>query len=158
MSFCCRSFQIILLICVTFDGGLADISPRVEDLRVNTLIVDYFQIEEYLWQVIERREENTLEQIYNEHKLRFGDSNHYENFIERNRISVDFELSGALKLLNETTAAVYGILKSQDFGGLNRFAYSPRVRSVTDALKIFNESTTLMELWHDIKDVSSIDS
>lgn len=129
-------------------------APPVEELRVNKLIAEYFQIEEHLWQVIERREENTLEQIYNEHKFRLGDSHRYENFIERNRIGVDLDLAIGLKFLNETTTTVFGILKSQDFGSLNRFAHSPLVRNITELLAFINRPIVLTELWHDISDVS----
>lgn len=150
---CGEYFQLFFVIFVVGIG--ADTLPRVEELRVNKLIVEYFQIEEYLWQVIERREENTLEQIYNEHKIRLADSsNHYENIIERNRIGVDLDLANGLKFLNETTSTVSGILKSHDFGGLNRFAHSPRIRNITDVLTFINRSTIPTELWHDIRDVN----
>lgn len=145
---------LFIVICVVLIGIDADTSPRVEELRVNKLIAEYFQIEEHLWQVIERREENTLEQIYNEHKFRLGDNNRYENFIERNRIVVDLDLADGLRFLNETTSTVTGILKSQDFGGLNRFAHSPRVWNITEVLALINRSIISTELWHDIRDVS----
>lgn len=155
MTSWCRQFQLFFVVFAVHMGTLcADPLPRVEDLKVNKLIAEYFQIEQYLWEVIERREENTLEQIYIEHKSRLGDSTHSENFIERNRIVVDIDLASSLKYLNETTSAVYVILKSQDFGGLNRFAHSPRVWNITEALKSINRTISSAELWHDIKDVS----
>lgn len=149
----CRYFGLFFVIFVAQTHS-ADRSSQVEDLRVNKLIAEYFEIEEHLWQVIERREENTLEQIYTEHKIRLGDSNLYENFIERNRIVVDPDLVTILKFLNETTTTVSAILKSQDFGGLNRFAHSTRVRNITDALGLINRTIASSELWHDIRDVS----
>lgn len=147
-------FVIFAVLIGTHTLHCADNTPRVEDLRVNKLIAEYFQIEEHLWQVIERREENTLEQMYNEHKFRLGDSNRYENFIGRNRIGVDLDLASGLKFLNETTTTVFGILKSQDFGSLNRFAHSSLVRNITEVLAYINRSIVLTELWHDIRDVS----
>lgn len=155
MLSCRRYFQLIFVIFVAHTQ-CADRSSQVEDLRVNKLIADYFQIEEHLWQVIERREENTLEQIYIEHKIRLGDSHRYENVIERNRIIVDPDLAHGLKFLNETTSMVAGILKSQDFGGLNRYAHSPRVRNITEGLELINRTISSTELWHDIRDVSCI--
>lgn len=158
--FPCRCFQ--LLFCVMFVAFIginvrcADTLPLVEDLLVNKLIAEYFQIEENLWQVIERREENTLEQIYNEHQIRLGKGHQYENFIERNRIGVDLDLAHGLKFLNETTSAVFIILKSHDFGSLNRFARSPCVWNITEALALISQSILSNELWHDVNDVSDL--
>lgn len=150
----CEYFQLFFVIFCVMHTHCADTSSQVEDLRVNKLIAEYFQIEEHLWQVIERREENTLEQIYQVYKFRLGDTHRYENFIERNRIVVDLDLASGLKFLNETTSMVFGVLKSQDFGGLDRFAHSQRVRNITEVLALINRTLGSTELWHDIRDVS----
>lgn len=131
----------------------AEISGRVENLLVDKQRNDYMLIEENLWQVIERREENTLEQICNEHRKCLSE-NHFENFLDRNRVNVDIDLIGGLKVLNETTTNVFSILKFRDYGGLMRFAHSPLVRNITEAMQLVSRKTVSDELWKDLRDVS----
>lgn len=145
---CVKLFLIINLICY----GCSHIRPLYEELQINRAIAEYFQVEDSLWAAIERREENTLELIYNEHKIRL-DENHFQNIIERNRIGVDLELTNGLRFLNDTTTYVYNIIKSRDYGGLIRFAGSHRVKNVTDAMEKISHASISAELWRDLSDV-----
>lgn len=131
------------------------IRPLYEELQINRSIAEYFQIEETLWAAIQRREENTLELIYNQHKIRLND-NQFQNIIERNRIGVDLELTSGLRFLNDTTTNVFNIIKSQDYGGLIRFAGSFRVKNITDAMEKISRASVSADLWRDLSDVRSI--
>lgn len=126
----------------------------IEELQINKSIARYFEIEQFLWDVIERREENTLEQIYNEHIVMLK-QNLFQNVIDRIRINVGLELANGLRFLNETTTMVYGILKAGDYGGLNRFSHSIRLWNVTSMLETVMQCGFSRELWMDISDVSS---
>lgn len=112
-----KLFVILYSIC---DVSYSHIRPLYEELQINRSIAEYFQIEETLWTAIMRRDENTLESICNEHKIRLNE-NLFQNIIERNRIGVDLELSNGLRFLNDTTTNVYNIIKSRDYGGLMRY-------------------------------------
>lgn len=138
-------------LCCVANGDLIHSTGLVENLLVNKLIVQYLQIENDLWQVIERREENTLEQIYNEHKNQLKE-NQFQNYIDRIRIVVDLNLSNQLRFLNETTTKVYFILQSRDYGGLNRFAHSTQVQNISSVMESINQMAS-NDLWIDLKDV-----
>lgn len=143
-----KYFVIFLIISC----GRSHIRPLYEELQINRSIAEYFQIEESLWAAILRREENTLELIYNEHKIRL-DENLFQNIIERNRIGVDLELTNGLRFLNDTTTNVYNIIKSRDYGGLIRFAGSYRVKNVTDVMEKISRASVSSDLWRDLSDV-----
>lgn len=128
------------------------IRPLYEELQINRSIAEYFQVEETLWAAIHRREENTLELIYNEHKIRLNE-NLFQNIIERNRIGVDLELTSGLRFLNDTTTNVFMIIKSRDYGGLIRFSGSHRVKNITDAMDKISRASVSADLWRDLSDV-----
>lgn len=143
-----KLFVILYSIC----GGSSHIRPLYEELQINRSIAEYFQIEDTLWTAIQRRDENTLEMIYNEHKIRLNE-NLFQNIIERNRIGVDLELTNGLRFLNDTTTNVYNIIKSRDYGGLIRFASSHRVKNITDAIEKISKASISSDLWRDLSDV-----
>lgn len=146
--FCLKLLVISRMIC---DCG-AHIRPLYEELQINRAIVEYFQVEDTLWSAIMRRDENTLESIYNEHKIRL-DNNPFQNVIERNRIGVDLELTNGLRFLNDTTTNVFNIILSRDYGGLMRFAGSHRVNNITDAMEKVSRASISADLWRDLSDV-----
>lgn len=143
---------MLFWLCCAASADLVPSTGLVENLLVNKLIVQYGQIESDLWQVIERREENTLEQIYNEHRSQLKE-NHFQNYIDRMRIGVDLNLSRQLKFLNESTTRVHGILQARDYGGLNRFAHSSQVQNISAAMETVGQYIASNELWVDVKDV-----
>lgn len=143
-----KSFVILYSIC----GGSSHIRPLYEELQINRSIVEYFQVEDSLWISIQNRVENTLELIYNEHKIRLNE-NLFQNIIERNRIGVDLELTNGLRFLNDTTTNVYNIIKSRDYGGLIRFSSSHRVKNITDAIEKISRASVSSDLWRDLSDV-----
>lgn len=149
------NFVKLLVIFYVICGGHSHSRPLYEELQINRSIADYFQVEETLWAAIERREENTLELIYNEHKIRLNE-NLFQNIIERNRIGVDLELTNGLRFLNDTTTNVYNIIKSQDYGGLIRFSSSHRVKNITDAIEKIGKTSISPDLWRDLSDVSNV--
>lgn len=144
-----KSFVILYSIC---GSCISHIRPLYEELQINRSIVEYFQVEESLWTAIERRDENTLELIYNEHKKRLNE-NLFQNIIERNRIGVDLELTNGLRFLNDTTTNVYNIIKSRDYGGLIRFSSSHRVKNITDAIEKISRASVSTDLSRDLSDV-----
>lgn len=150
-------FIVAFTIVFNAENAIGDDANQTQTLQINKLISRYFQTEEYLWIVIERREENTLEQIYNEHKTVLND-NKFMNVIERMRITVDFELIKNLKFLNETSTRVYNILKSRDYGELNKFARSDRVQNVTDAIEAVSRLCNTTDFWRDLENVSFLES
>lgn len=143
-----KLFVILYSICC----GSSHIRPLYEELQINRSIVEYFQVEDSLWAAIEQRTENTLEMIYNEHKIRLNE-NLFQNIIERNRIGVDLELSNGLRFLNDTTTNVYNIIKSRDYGGLIRFSGSHRVKNITDVMEKISRASISADLWRDLSDV-----
>lgn len=143
-----KLFVILYCIC----DGNSHIRPLYEELQINRSIAEYFQVEESLWTAIERRDENTLEMIYNEHKIRLNE-NMFQNIIDRNRIGVDLELSNGLRFLNDTTTNVYNIIKARDYGGLIRFAGSHRVKNITDSMEKISRASVSADLWRDLSDV-----
>lgn len=147
--------KLIIILHLIY-GGYAHIRPLYEELQVNRAIVEYFQVEDALWTAIQRRDENTLEAIYNEHKIRLND-NAFHNIIERNRIGVDLELTNGLRFLNDTTTNVFNIIRSRDYGGLMRFAGSHRVNNITDAMEKVSRASISADLWRDLSDVSEMD-
>lgn len=142
----------LFLIFLIISGGRSHIRPLYEELQINRSIAGYFQVEDSLWAAILRREENTLELIFNEHKIRL-DENLFQNIIEKNRIGVDLELTNGLRFLNDTTTNVYNIIKSRDIGGLMRFASSHRIRNITDAIEKISRASLSSDLWRDLTDV-----
>lgn len=142
----------LLVISHFISVGCAHMRPLYEELHINRAIVEYFQVEDTLWAAIQRRDENTLESIYNEHKIRLND-NTFQNIIERNRIGVDLELTNGLRFLNDTTANVFNIIRSRDYGGLMRFAGSHRVNNITDAMEKVSRASISADLWRDLSDV-----
>lgn len=147
------NFVKVFLIFHAICGGRSHIRPLYEEFQINRSIAEYFQVESTLWAAIERREENTLELIYNQHKTRLSE-NLFQNIIERNRIGVDLELTNGLRFLNDTTTNVYNIIKSQDYGGLIRFSGSHRVKNITDAIEKISRASVSTDLWRDLSDVS----
>lgn len=143
-----KLFVILYTIC----RCNSHIRPLYEELQINRSIAEYFQVEETLWAAIQRREENTLELIYNEHKIRLNE-NLFQNIIERNRIGVDLELTSGLRFLNDTTTNVYNIIKSRDYGGLIRFAGSPQLKNITNAMEKISRASISADLWRDLSDV-----
>lgn len=145
-----KLFVILYMIC----SGYSHIRPLYEELQINRSIAEYFQVEDSLWAAIQRRHENTLELIYNEHKIRLNE-NLFQNIIERNRINVDPELNSGLRFLNDTTTNVYNIIKSRDYGGLIRFSDSHRVKNITDAMEQIHRTSVSQsaDLWRDLSDV-----
>lgn len=141
---------LVILYCICY--GQSHIRPLYEELQINRSIVEYFQVEDSLWTAIQRRDENTLEMIYNEHKIRLNE-NMFQNIIDRNRIGVDLELSNGLRFLNDTTSNVYNIIKARDYGGLIRFAGSHRVKNITDAMDKISYASVSADLWRDLSDV-----
>lgn len=146
-----KLFVILYSICCSS----SHIRPLYEELQINRSIAEYFQVEDSLWTAIERRTENTLELIYNEHKIRLNE-NLFQNIIERNRIGVDLELSNGLRFLNDTTTNVYNIIKSRDYGGLIRFSGSQRVKNITDAMEKISRASISADLWRDLNDVRTV--
>lgn len=142
----------LFVILFIISSSRSHIRPLYEELQINRSIADYFQVEESLWAAIKRREENTLELIYNEHKKRLNE-NLFQNIIEKNRIGVDLELTNGLRFLNDTTTNVYNLIKSLDYGGLIRFSSSHRVKNVTDAIEKISNASLSSDLWRDLSDV-----
>lgn len=145
----------LIVIFYTICSCNSHIRPLYEELQINRSIAEYFQIEEKLWAAIQRREENTLELIYQQHKIRLND-NQFQNIIERNRIGVDLELTSGLRFINDTTTNVFNIIKSRDYGGLIRFAGSYQVKNITDAMEKISRASVSADLWRDLSDVWSI--
>lgn len=145
---CMKVLIVLHMIC----DVVAHTRPLYEELQINRAIVEYFQVEDTLWKAIQRRDENTLESIYNEHKIRL-DNNPYQNVIERNRIGVDLELTNGIRFLNDTTTNVFNIILSRDYGGLMRFAGSHRVNNITDAMEKVSRASISADLWRDLSDV-----
>lgn len=146
-----KLFVALYSICVNLCNS--HIRPLYEELQINRSIVEYFQVEDSLWTAIQRRDENTLELIYNEHKIRLNE-NLFQNIIERNRIGVDLELTNGLRFLNDTTTNIFGIIKSRDYGGLIRFSSSHRVKNITDAIGKISRASVSSDLWRDLSDVT----
>lgn len=142
----------LIVIFYTICNCNSHIRPLYEELQINRSIAEYFQIEEKLWAAIQRREENTLELIYQQHKIRLND-NQFQNIIERNRIGVDLELTSGLRFINDTTTNVFNIIKSRDYGGLIRFSGSYQVKNITDAMDKISRASVSADLWRDLSDV-----
>lgn len=142
----------LIVIFYTICNCNSHIRPLYEELQINRSIAEYFQIEEKLWAAIQRREENTLELIYQQHKIRLND-NQFQNIIERNRIGVDLELTSGLRFINDTTTNVFNIIKSRDYGGLIRFSGSYQVKNITDAMEKISRASVSADLWRDLSDV-----
>lgn len=146
-AFLILTFTVLIINSNAENGN--SVVNQTELLQVTKLISSYFQTEEYLWIVIERREENTLEQIYNEHKIALH-INQFQNVVERSRITVDFGLNGNLKFLNETSTFVFNILKNRDYFALDRYAKSQQVLNISTAIETIYRLCNTTEFWRDL--------
>lgn len=123
-----------------------------EHLQIAKVTSDYLETEANLWRAIDRRAENTLEQIYYNHKSVLSE-NLFQNYAARNRISLNGTLDDGILLINETSSKAFGLLKNRDYGGLNGFVRGA-VESVIQALDDITGVCDTAQFWMDLKSVS----
>lgn len=123
-----------------------------EQLQIAKVTSDYLETEANLWRAIDRRAENTLEQIYYNHKSVLSE-NLYQNYAARNRISLNGTLDDGILLINETSSKAFGLLKNRDYGGLNGFVRGA-AESVILALDDITGVCDAPQFWVDLKSVS----
>lgn len=99
----------------------------VEQILVDRLIKDYLKEEKHLWKVIEKREVDTLQQIYNVHtmflNLYYGETNAFSN-----GLYVNPRVVNSIIAINETSHDIareffehrnYSVLSMKAFNGIS---------------------------------------
>lgn len=120
-------------------------------LQIDKVSSDYLEIELNLWRNIDRRAENTLEQIYYNHKSSLSE-NLFQNFAVRNRITLNGTLEDALASVNEKALRAFGYLKNRDYGGLNEFVRGSAA-DIISALTDIDRYCSEPHFWEDLKSV-----
>lgn len=155
--------RLCYLLLYTFVVSLDAIESGSDEVShvtlVDQLTKDYLESEKNLWEVIERREDSTLQQIYNIHtdflNRHYGESNVFLNGVYMNNINPKL-LNNIIKI-NETSHDIareffehrnYTVLSIKAFEGIN---LDKTFQSVCE------QTINSTDFWNNLKNVSDIE-
>lgn len=144
-----HSMKLVILAAIVVAAHTA--FGAIDRLQIHKAASDYLDTATNLWRVIDRRAENTLEQIYYNHKTVLNE-NYFQNFAVRSRISYNGSLDDALTLVTDKSVRALNLLKNRDYGGLNDFVRST-VDIVVQALADIDAICNSKAFWEDLKSV-----
>lgn len=155
-----QSFVFLALLSVSIQSDAENIAAvhRMHNSLVDQLIDDYVVAERHLWTVIERRETNTLQQIYDNHtyflNTHYGQSNMLFNL---ELIAKSPKIVASVNKINETSLDIaneffgrhrnYTVLSMKAFNGIT-------IEKLFD--EIFNDTINSTDFWSSIRHVSEI--
>lgn len=152
---CCLILCIFVVLLDTIESSSDEV---LHVTLVDQLTNDYLEAEKNLWDVIEKREDSTLQQIYNVHtdflKRHYGESNVLLNGIYMNNINP--KLLNNIITINETSHDIareffehrnYTVLSMKAFEGIN---LDKTFQS------IYEQTINSTDFWNSLKNVSDI--
>lgn len=148
----CLILKWLIPTCIVI--ALSPGSTAKNRLQIHKAVSDYLETTSNLWGVIDRRAENTLEQIYYSHKTNLNE-NYFQNYAVRGRISYNGTLDDALTLLTDKSVRALNLLKTRDYGGLNEFVRGT-VDIVAQAMADVDIVCGSKPFWEDLKKVTNI--
>lgn len=153
MTFTCVAItKIEMILKFIFISLILPLATSGQQLQINKIASEYLDNELILWRTIERRAENTLEQIYYNHKASLNEEL-FQNVSMRYMINLNGTLDDALTVIRDKSARVLTLLKSRDYGGLNDFVRNT-VDYVINALDDISFICSLPDFWEELKTVS----
>lgn len=156
MAFTCVTItKIEMMFKFMFIGLIWPLIASGQQLQIDKVTSDYLDNELILWRSIERRAENTLEQIYYNHKASLSEDL-FQNFSVRNRLNLNGTLEDALTVVLEKSARAFTLLKNRDYGGLNEFVRNA-MENVIISMEDISAISNIQEFWEQLKTVSMRD-
>lgn len=148
-------FQIIpkyiVISVLALQAALPSSQSAINRLQIHKVTSDYLETATNLWRVIDRRAENTLEQIYYSHKTVLNE-HYFQNYAVRGRIVYNGTVDDALTMLTDKSMRALNLLKNRDYGGLNEFVRST-VDIVLQSMADIDAVCGVKAFWEDLKKV-----